>query len=127
MLEGHFDKVFSLVPDLIQEFRVRLGNLRTTMRGIANADVPPIRVRAMLTLARHAIGWSGKNLERQLREAKAWEEGERKMRIRRQDVEHVYDGCELDDAETRIKVVEFLDRAMWCHHPRLRDKSDEAL
>ena len=42
-------------------------------------------------------------------------------------MEHVYDGCELDDAEMRIKVVEFLDRAMWCHHPRLRDKSDETL
>jgi hypothetical protein len=36
------------------------------------------------------------------------------MRMRRQDLEHVYDGCELDDAETRAKVVEFLDRAMWC-------------
>ena len=66
MLEGYFDKISSLVPYLIQEFRVRLGNLRTAMRGIANADVPPIRVRAMLTLAQHTIGWSGKNLEHQL-------------------------------------------------------------
>ena len=31
-------------------------NSRATMRGIANAVVPPIRVRATLTLARHAIG-----------------------------------------------------------------------
>jgi hypothetical protein len=29
------------------------------------------------------------------------------MRMRRQDLEHVYDGCELDDAETRAKVIEF--------------------
>jgi hypothetical protein len=47
--------------------------------------------------------------------------------MRRQDLEHVYDGCELDDVETRAKVVEFLDRAMWCHHPRLRNKSGEPL
>jgi hypothetical protein len=60
----------------------------------------------MLILARHAIGWNGKDLEGQLREAKAWEEGDKKMRMRRQDAEHVYDGCELDDAETRVKVVE---------------------
>ena len=24
-------------------------------------------------------------------------------------------------------MAEFLDRAMWCHHPRLRDKSGEPL
>ena len=48
---------------------VSVENLRAAMRGIANAVVPPIRVWATLTLAWHAIGWSGKNLDRQLREA----------------------------------------------------------
>jgi hypothetical protein len=59
MLEKSFDKIFYLVSDLIQNFRVRLGNMRAAIRGIANVVVPPICVRAMLTLARHTIGWSG--------------------------------------------------------------------
>ena len=74
--------------------------------------VPPICVRATLTLARHAIGWSGKNLDRQLIEAKAWEEGNRRSRMRRQDADYVYDGCELDDAATRVHVAKDLERAM---------------
>jgi hypothetical protein len=44
-------------------------------------------------------------LEGQLCEAKAWEEEDKKMRMIRQNVEHVYNECELDDAETRVKVV----------------------
>ena len=42
-------------------------------------------------------------------------------------MDYVYDGCEFDDVETHVKVAKFLDRAMWCHHPRLRDKSGEGL
>ena len=127
MLEGRFDKILIQVPNLIQDFKVRMENLRAATRGTADALVPPIRARVALTLARHTIGWSGKGLQRQLREAKAWEERDRQIRSRREDVNHVYDGCELDPEETRIKVVEFLSRAMWCHHPRLRDKSGEPL
>jgi hypothetical protein len=41
------------------------------MRDIANTIVPPIRVCAVLTLAWHTIGWNGKNLGCQLREANA--------------------------------------------------------
>ena len=89
--------------------------------------MPPIRIRAALILAQHTIGWSGKNFQRQLREAKAWKEGNKTMRYKKQDVDHVYDGCELDDAETRVKVAEILDHGMWCHHLRLRDKNDEGL
>ena len=100
------------MPDLIQEFSVRLEELRFTMRGIANVVVPPIRVRTMLTSVRHAIGWSRNFLVCQLRKTKAWKEAYKKMRIRLQNVEHVYDGCGLDDVETGIKVMEFLDRAM---------------
>ena len=101
--------------------------MKAATRGTADALVPPIRVRAALTLARHTVGWSGKCLGRQLRKAKNWEERDRQIRLRRENVDHVYNGCELDDATTRIKVVEFLGRAMWCHHPILRDKSGEPL
>jgi hypothetical protein len=127
MLERSFDRILIRIPELIQAFRDSFKKLEAAMRGLANARVPPIRVRAALTLARHTIGWSGKNIERHLREAKAWKDKEIRIRIRRQDADHVYDGCELDDAEMRAKVVEFLDRAMWCHHPRLRDQTGEAL
>ena len=89
--------------------------------------MPSIRVRVVLTLARHTIGWNGKKLQRQLRETKAWEEESKKRRNRRQDVDHIYNGCELDDAEMHVKVAKFLDRTMWCHNPRLRDKNDEGL
>ena len=78
LLEGRFDRYLILATYLIQDFKIWLENLRVAMRGIANAVVAPIRVRATLTLARHAIGWCGKNLDRQLREAKAWEEGKRR-------------------------------------------------
>ena len=87
----------------------------------------PIRVRVALTLAQHTIGWSGKNLQCQFQEAKAWKEGDKIMRNRRQDIDHIYDSCELDDAEMRVKMVEFLDHAMWCHHLRLCYKSGEGL
>jgi hypothetical protein len=127
LLEGRFDRYLISAIDLREEFRIGVENLKAAMRGIANAIVPPIRVRATLTLARHAIGWSGKFLDRQLREAKAWEEGDRKTRMRRQNANYVYDGCELDDPATRVQVVEFLEHALWCHHPRQRDKSGEPL
>ena len=78
LLERMFDRYLILATYLIQDFKIWLENLRVAMRGIANAVVAPIRVRATLTLARHAIGWCGKNLDRQLREAKAWEEGKRR-------------------------------------------------
>lgn len=121
MLEEIFDRILIRVPDLIQAFKDSLEKLEAAMQGLANVVVPPIRVRAALTLARHTIGWSGKNIERQLREAKAWEDRKIRIRIRRQDVDHVYDGCKLDDAEMRAKVAEFLDLGMWYHHRRLRD------
>jgi hypothetical protein len=107
MLEGSFDRVLIRPPDVIQAFRDSFEKLEVTMRGLANARVPPIRVRVALTLARHTIGWSGKNIERHLREAKAGNDREIRIRIRRQDAEHVYNGCELDDVEMRAKVVEF--------------------
>ena len=66
MLEGSFDRFFISVLDLIQDFWVRVENLEVAMRGIAYAVVPPICVRAALTLVWHTIGWSGKNLQRQL-------------------------------------------------------------
>jgi hypothetical protein len=107
LLEGRFDKYLISATDLREEFRIRVENLRVAMRGIANAVVPPIRAWATLTLARHAIEWSGKFLDRELREAKAWEEGDRRTRTRRQDADYVYDGCELDDPATRSKWWSF--------------------
>ena len=82
LLEGMFDGSSISSTNLIQDFRVRVENLRLAMLGIANAAVPLIFVRATLTLPRHEIGWSGKNLDRQLRETKVWEQGDRKIRIR---------------------------------------------
>ena len=32
--------------------------------------------------------------------------------ITKKYIDHVYDGCELDDAESRIKVVKFVGRTM---------------
>lgn len=71
MIEGIFARYLISMTNLIQDFGVRVENLRVVMRGIANNGVPPIRVRATLTLAWHAIGWSGKNLDIQIRETKA--------------------------------------------------------
>jgi hypothetical protein len=107
MLEESFDRVFIRPPDVIQTFGDNFEKLEATMRGLANARVPPIRVHVALTLARHTIGWSGKNIERQLRETKAGKDREIRTRIRRQNAEHIYNGCELDDVEMRTKVVEF--------------------
>ena len=82
LLEGMFDGSSKSSTNLIQDFRVRVENLRPAMLGIANAAVSLIFVRATLTLPRHEIGWSGKKLDRQLRETKVWEQGDRKIRIR---------------------------------------------
>ena len=108
LLEGRFDRYLISPIDLREEFRIRVENLRAAIRGIANAVMPSICVRATLTLAQHAVGWSGKFLDKQLREAKAWEEGHKRARTRREYAYYVYDGCKLDDPATRVQVVEFL-------------------
>ena len=80
------------MPNLIQDFRVRVEILKVATRGTADALVPPIRVRTALTLDQHTIGWSGKRLERQFCEATNWEERDRQIRLRRENVDDVYDG-----------------------------------
>ena len=66
MLEGSSDRVLIRIPDLIQVFRDTFEKSEVAMRGLANTVVPPIRIHAALILARHTIGWSGKNIECQL-------------------------------------------------------------
>jgi hypothetical protein len=37
-----------------------------------NEYAPTIRIKSALTFARRVLGWNGKNMERQLQEARSW-------------------------------------------------------
>ena len=92
-----------------------------------NERSPSVEIRSALTLARSAIGWSGKFMEQQMRDALAWADAATAEEERRvQAVEGLgftYDGVELDSPDVRPLIRDFLDHAEWFLHHRVRDRS----
>ena len=92
-----------------------------------NERIPSVQIRSALTFARSAIGWSGKFMEEQLRDARAWEAAVRAEEERRveavEDLGYTYDGVELDSPDDRPLIQDFLDHAEWFLHHRVRDRT----
>jgi hypothetical protein len=119
--------------DIIPEFRSRFDQFDQLLHG-AYVHSPPEQVQYALTLLRHTIGWSGRNMDSQLREARLHLSRVSAHAARRaalqavaEEPEFIYDGCELDDPETRRLIVDFIDNALWCLHGGFRDRMMEPL
>ena len=88
------------------------------MRGLAacvhgrNECIPSVEIRNALTFARSAIGWSGKFMEGQMRDALAWAAAATVEEERRvEDLGYTYDGVELDSPDVRPLIQNFIDHA----------------
>jgi hypothetical protein len=88
---------------------------------------PSIDVQSTLTFARQAIGWSGRFMESQLRQARRWHQAAQEAEAQRlqgvQVLGYTYDGVELDAAPDRPLIQDFLDHAEWFLFSTVRDRS----
>jgi hypothetical protein len=111
-----------------------LVNCRTTVDLLAmsisgcNEDAPSPQQRSYLTFARQAIGWSGKHMERQLREARSWRTGERRrLMVAPDDVVELYPGSFEDPAHLRPEILDFINNARWSLHSNCNNRSEPGL
>ncbi|CAK9188676.1 unnamed protein product [Sphagnum troendelagicum] len=92
-----------------------------------DAYAPSIRVRSVYTFARQAIGWSGKFMGRQLRQARDWSEvvaeASTRQMAEKGPSEFGYDSWELDSPEVRPLIQDFLEHAEWFLFNRVRDRT----
>jgi hypothetical protein len=92
-----------------------------------NERIPTVEIRSALTFARNAIGWSGKFMEDQLRKARDWaaaasaEEAQRLEDVA--GLDYTYDGVQLDEADERPLIQDFLDHAQWSLPSKAKDRS----
>jgi len=70
-LKGAFRVYSTPLNTFIEDFKLKFTLLLQLVHG-SNEYAPTICMRNALTYARQATGWSGKNMEDQLREAQAW-------------------------------------------------------
>ena len=59
----------------LRDFGLRLHTLTQEIHE-SNEKVPPVRVKTALTFARQALGWSGKNMKKQLQDARKWRDAQ---------------------------------------------------
>jgi hypothetical protein len=129
---GDFEGGSVSFDDIIPEFRSRVDQFGRFLHG-ANAYSPSEQVQHALTLLRHTIGWSGRNMDGQLREARLYlsrvsaQQVAAALQTEGEDPEFVYQGCEQDNPETRRLIVDFIDNALWCLHGCTRDRTLEPL
>ena len=92
---------------------------------------PYVEVRSAFTFARSAIGWSGKVMENQLSDARAWANAALEEEVRRveslEELQYTYDGVQLDGPDERPLIQGFFDHAEWFLHNRVRDWSIRGL
>ena len=109
----------------LRHFRARFDEFVLEIHG-RNEGRPGVKLRNALTFARAAMGWSGVNMRRQLLDARAYIEGVARNRARGRQP-YLYDGQEQDDEQTQRLIVDFIQNAGWCHHPRSLDLRSEPL
>lgn len=71
-LGGNFKVKQATMDIFLRGCRLRFQALAQEVHG-ANSYAPSIRIQSALAFARQAIGWSGKYMRRQLREAHDWQ------------------------------------------------------
>ena len=129
-LGGPLDTHYIPVARVIEDFKFHLRRLGSTLNQ-ANDAAPSIRVRSLLTRCRQALGWSGKNMWRHLREARDYEEAlaveRQREEAERRDPQFVYPGYFQDPIALRPLIDDFLRNASWFTHGRAKANTSEPL
>jgi hypothetical protein len=146
-LGGAFDRHIMTWDNFLNECRFRITNLANIIH-IRDARGPSLKIRSALTFARQAIGWSGKYMPEQLRDAREWKVGiERRANESRaterranevranehhdfeqhQETRELYEDDILDPPNLRPLIFDFLSNAKWFIHYKIKDKSVEGL
>ena len=129
---GYFEGGSLPFDIIISEFRSRFDDFSQRLHRSYHSS-PSEEVQHSLTAVRHAIGWSGKNMDGQLREFRLYtarvsaHQAAVAQQVAGEDPRFIYEGCELDDLETRRLIVDFRDNALWCLHGGFRDRTLEPL
>jgi len=123
-LGGPFDIHTMELDTFMSNFKTNYDRFRHEVHGI-NSYAPTIRVRTALTYVRQSIGWSGKNMEDQLQEAREWSRGLAVQEILREHPNYVYDGWEQDSEHNRELILDFITNAKWVPHPKTKNKNIE--
>jgi hypothetical protein len=104
------------IARLIGDFRFHLQRLGRTLKQ-ANDTTSSIEVLNLMTRCRQALGWSGKNMERHLREAKDYEKSlaaqHQREEAERQDPLFVYPSYFQDPIALRPLIDDFLKNTSW--------------
>ncbi len=125
-LGGPFGIVLGALDRFLYRCRFYISAFVAEVHG-RNAYAPSTRVRTAYTFAHQAIGWSGKFMGRQLKQAQDWSEvaaeaSTREM-AKKGPLEFGYDGWELDAPEVRPLIQDFLEHAQWFLFSKVRDRS----
>ena len=123
-LGGSFDIREVSIDIFLREFGLRLHTLAQEIHD-SNENAPPVRVKTALTFARQALGWSGKNMKKQLRDARKWRDAQERQQARNQEGGYTYNGWEQDDEDMRPLIQDFMDNARWELHGKVKNRSLE--
>nr|PNR59185.1 hypothetical protein PHYPA_001976 [Physcomitrium patens] len=120
MLGGTFLVRHISIDEVLGSLRSKVQQLQGLVQG-GNDTKPSIRMRSALTEARQALGWSGKNMKRQLQEAREWRQAMVAQNKENERPLYQYDGWKLDEEGIRPLIVDFLHNASWQYHSRSKD------
>jgi hypothetical protein len=94
----------------------------------ANASQPSSECRSHLTFALQAVGWSGKNMATQLKNARHWHALHQRRQHQRKHPDYMYDGSYLDvDLQTRQLIFDFIQNAKLQYFPRSKHTMNQPM
>lgn len=109
-----------LLKALIKQLMILLS--KESIRGFAaccygrNEHTPAFEIRSALTFAHNAIGWSGKFMEDQLRDAHAWTAAAFAAEAQRlesvAELEFTYNGVQLDQTDDKPLTPDFFNHVV---------------
>jgi hypothetical protein len=123
-LGGPFGTISGALDRFLYRCRFYISAFAAEVHG-RDAYAPSIRVRSAYTFACQAIGWNGKFMGRQLKEARDWSEvaaeASTRQMAKKGPSEFGYDGWELDSPRDRRLIQDFLKHAQWFLFNKVRD------
>ncbi|KAG0571277.1 hypothetical protein KC19_VG001200 [Ceratodon purpureus] len=119
MLGGPFNVRTIPVNEILTDFSNKLNRFARKVRGRDETRTTD-QMLAALTEARQSIGWSGKNMDAQLKKARWWRGRHDRNRGAGEDRQFHYDGWEADEPRLRPMIQDFLDSVEWYNHSASR-------
>ena len=114
VLGGTFGTSHKSIADFMETYEEFVKGFTTRVHG-KNERTPSVKVRSALTFARSTIGWSGKFIENQLKDARAWKNVAAWEETRRveslEELQYIYDGVQLDGPDERPLLQDFFYHA----------------